>query len=167
MKQTIQILAILGLAPVLSGCLTQLATVAASQVLASKMITKTHESKPPKTIEIEQQGRIITASFEAKGFIVGMDKAAQLRGFQSWATAAVVREASKRGCVNIVNAFSANAGIKTKTTISSTSMSNSVRFKCLEKETIGSEQDLLSDKQVIYQEQIQYINENPEMVVYK
>lgn len=152
----------------LSGCVAagSLVGAAASGVLMQRTVAKQSEVKPPKYIDISQEGRIITASFEIKGFLVGHKKAAQMRGFQSWATAAVVREAPKRGCVNIINAFSANQGTTGSATIGSTKVGSSIKFKCLDKETIMSEQDLLADKMVIYKEQIEHINQNPDMIRY-
>ena len=152
----------------LSGCLAagSLAGAAASSVLLQRGVAKQSEVKPPKYIEIAQEGRIITASFEAKGFLIGNNKAAQMRGFNQWATAAVVREAPKRGCVNVINAFSANQGTTASATIGSTKLGSSIKFKCLKKQTVMSEQDLLADKQVIYKEQLNYIDQNPDMIRY-
>ncbi len=152
----------------LSGCMTA-ATIAGSAVsgaLLQKVVLKQSESKPPKYIDISQEGRIITASFEIKGFVLGNNKASQMRGFNKWAIAAVVREAPLRGCVNIINAFSANQGVSAGASVGTSKIGSSLKFKCLDKETMASEQDLLSDKQVIYKEQLQYIEQNPEMIRY-
>ena len=126
----------------------------AAPILMNKVTAKQFESKPPKCIE-------------TGGFRVGTGQAAQMRGFEEWATAAVVREAPKRGCVNVINAFSSASGTKASSTIGSTKLASTIRFKCLEKENVMSEQDLLSDKQVIYSEQINYINQHPSMIRYK
>lgn len=167
MKMALKVLTIVGLSQTLVGCFAggALAGAVGGTLLQNTMLAKQAESKPPKYIEISQQGRIITASFEVKGFAgtIGHGKRAQVQGFHEWATASVVREASKRGCVNVVNAFSASQGAR----ISGSSISNKLQFKCLEKETVMSEQDLLEDKKVLYAQQIQYIEEHPEMIVYK
>lgn len=150
----------------LSGCLAagSIAGGAISGGFLQRAVAKQSEIKPPKYIDISQEGRIITASFEIKGFMLGNNKAAQMRGFHQWATAAVVRDAPKRGCVNVINAFSANQGTTASATIGSTKLGSTIMFKCLKKETVMSEQDTLDDKQVIYKEQISYIDQNPEMI---
>ena len=135
--------------------------------MLQRKVAKASEVKPPEYIEISQQGRIITASFEIKGFTIRNKQAAQMRGFQQWATAAVVHEAPKRGCVNVINAFSANQGTSAQSSVGSVKLGSSVKFKCLAKENMMSEQDLLEDKKVIYSEQLKYIDEHPEMIRYK
>jgi len=169
MKKVIKLAILLGVSQLLTACMAAgpLIGAAVAPVLMNKAVTKASESKPPKYIALEKQGRIITASFDTKGFMIGMGQAAQQRGFSEWATAAVVRDASKFGCVNVINAFSAAGGIKANTTVGSSKLSNKLQFKCLEKETVMSETDLLADKLVIYSDQITYINQNSGMIVYK
>ena len=169
MKNPLQNLIFVACTVLLTGCMAAgpLIGAVAAPILMNKVTAKQFESKPPKYIEIAQEGRIITASFETGGFRVGTGQAAQMRGFEEWATAAVVREAPKRGCVNVINAFSSASGTKASSTIGSTKLASTIRFKCLEKENVMSEQDLLSDKQVIYSEQINYINQHPSMIRYK
>ncbi len=164
MKKIIQLLAVILSTQVLSGCFAALAGGALGAMAQGVASAKQSESKPPKYIDISRQGRIITASFKATGFsgLMSHNKGAQIRGFQEWATAVVVREAPKQNCINIINVFSAGAGAK----VSGSRVSNKIQFRCLEKETMMSEQDLLSDKQVIYAEQIKYIDEHPEIVRY-
>jgi len=169
MKLITKLTGIILLLQFLTGCLAAGAVAGSviAPILAQRVVAKQSEVKPPKYIDIEQQGRIITASFEVKSFLLGNKQTSQMRGFHQWATAAVVSEAEKRGCVNVINAISTNQGTTAESTIGSVKLGSSVKFKCLDKETSVSEQDLLEDKKVIYAEQLNYIAENPEMIRYK
>jgi len=162
MKTLVKAVTVVFVSQSLSGCF-----VGTTAAVMQKISARNAETRPPEYIDIEQEGRIITASFEVSGYKIGHSQAAQMRGFNKWANAAVVREASKRGCVNVINAFSAGGGMSASATNASTNLGSRLQFKCLEKENIMSEQDLLEDKKVIYSEQIEYIDTNPQMIRYK
>jgi len=165
MKKVNQVITVVISVNLLTGCLASFAGMAYTTVASNAGSVMLSKKSAPKKIEISQQGRIITAEFgfNSYGGLGAITKGSQVRGFQEWATAAIVREAPKRGCINVSPVFSANSG----TSVNLSKIQNNLRYKCLEKDTVMSEHDTLEDKQVVYAEQIKYIEQNPEMIVYK